>query len=59
MPPQKYLLKVRMERARELLLTGDMTVAETADSVGYTSPLTFSQMYKKYYGISPSKAAKK
>lgn len=53
MPPQKYLVKVRMERANELLRSGEMTVGEVADSVGYDSPLTFSQMYKRHFGISP------
>ena len=52
--PQKYLINVRMEKARELLRTTDFQIKEVACSVGYSSQLTFSAMYKKHYGRSPS-----
>ena len=58
-PPQKYLINVRMERANELLRSGEMTVGEVADSVGYDSPLTFSQMYKRHFGIPPRDVTRK
>lgn len=54
-PPQKYLLSVRMKHARELLRNTDLSVCAVAESVGYCSPQTFSQIYKEYYGFSPTK----
>jgi AraC-like DNA-binding protein len=53
-PPQKYLLKIRMEKARKLLRETELKVKEVADSVGYGSPLGFSEMYRRHFGISPS-----
>jgi AraC-like DNA-binding protein len=52
-PPQKYLLRIRMEAARQFLLNSDLKVKEIAYSVGYDSPLSLSAMYKQFYGISP------
>lgn len=52
--PQKYLINIRMEKAHELLRTTDLQIKEVSDSVGYLSQLTFSAMYKKQFGCSPS-----
>lgn len=54
MPPQQYLLRVRMERAKGLLTTTDLQIGEIAKSVGYASPLVFSTAFRKYTGNSPS-----
>ena len=51
--PQKYLLRIRMEAARQFLMNSDLKVKEIAYSVGYDSPLSLSAMYKQFYGISP------
>lgn len=53
-PPQRYLLRVRMERAKTLLATTDLQISEIAKSVGYVSPLVFSTAFRKYAGISPT-----
>lgn len=53
-PPQRYLLRVRMERAKSLLKTTDLQITEIAKSVGYASPLVFSTAFKQYAGVSPS-----
>ena len=51
--PQAYLLRIRMRRASELLLSTDQYVKEIARSVGYDSALTFSSIFKSFYGVSP------
>lgn len=51
--PKQYLMRIRMERARELLSGDGLTVAETAHSVGYEDVFTFSKMFKKYFGYPP------
>lgn len=52
--PQGYLMRLRMNRAAELLL-GDYTVTEIAAAVGYDDVLQFSKMFSKYFGLSPTK----
>lgn len=49
-----YLIKVRMQHAQRLLREG-ISVALTAELVGYNDPFNFSKMFKKYFGESPSR----
>jgi len=53
-----YVVKLRMEESRRLLLTTDLRRYEIADRVGYESPEHFSKMFKKYFGVSPSELKK-
>lgn len=53
LPPQQYLLHYRMNKARELLQAGGLSVGEVARSVGYRDALLFSRMFKKIHGASP------
>lgn len=50
----EYVIKLRMEESRNLLLQTDLRRYEVAEKVGYESPEHFSKIFKKYYGISPS-----
>lgn len=50
-----YLTKIRMERALHLLNTTEYKTYLIAEQVGYTEPNYFSYVFKKEYGISPSK----
>ena len=50
-----YLTKVRLERAIELLRTTEDKTYVIAEAVGYAEPNYFSYVFKKQYGISPSK----
>ena len=52
MSVQDYIIKVRMEQAKRILLCGT-SVAQTAEMVGYNDCFNFSKMFKKYVGISP------
>ena len=54
--PQQYLLRCRMEHARELLCSHGFTPGEAALAVGYPDIFAFSRMFKRYYGFSPSEA---
>ena len=55
---QKYIdfvTEVRMERAKRLLREyPDISVKETAESVGYVSVRHFSKVFQKYTGVLPS-----
>lgn len=50
-----YLTKIRLEHAVELLRTTEDKTYVIAEAVGYTEPNYFSYVFKKQYGISPSK----
>ena len=52
--PQEYLMKKRMDKAKELLSSRNLPVASVAASVGYDDALGFSRMFKRYCGVSPS-----
>ncbi|MGE4267307.1 MAG: AraC family transcriptional regulator [Deferribacterales bacterium] len=52
--PGDYLTTYRLNRARDLLITGDANVSEVAKSAGYPDPLYFSRMFRKRFGSSPS-----
>lgn len=49
-----YLIRVRMEKARELLRLGRLKVYQVAEMVGYNSEKHFCQIFKKYTGLSPT-----
>lgn len=51
--PERYLLKVRMTRAAELLKTTGGSVLQIALSAGYKDISHFSGSFKKYFGVSP------
>src|SRR5690606_8553463 len=49
-----YLTRVRMEKARSLLLDEGKSIAEVANATGYNHQQNFSAAFKKYFGIAPS-----
>ena len=51
--PQEYLIKYRMSRAAQLLLTTGLSVNEIGNAVGYANQLHFSRAFKNVYGMSP------
>ena len=53
--PKQYILDTRMKRACELLAINSLSVTDIANSVGYSDPLNFSKLFKKFYGVSPRK----
>lgn len=53
--PLKYVRGVRLQRAQELLLSGDYkTVKAVAHEVGFLKVAYFSQQYEKVFGKRPS-----
>ena len=52
--PQQFLIKTRMEVARELLQKNNLSVSETATAVGYASIFAFSKTFLNYFGVNPS-----
>lgn len=53
-PFHRYMVNLRLEKARELLLQSDLPVSVVAESVGFQSPAHFSRAFVKRFGASPS-----
>lgn len=52
--PNQYILKVKMERAKEFLHDPRLKISDIARSVGYDDLFTFSKAYKRIMGHAPS-----
>jgi len=52
--PQEYVINYRIVQACALLENPDIKISVIASKVGYDNPLTFSRIFKRYKGISPS-----
>lgn len=49
-----YLLKLRMEKALEMMNDVTLKQYEIAYRLGYDNPKTYSRVFKSYYGITPN-----
>jgi AraC-like DNA-binding protein len=62
--PHEYLLKSRMELAKSIICSGvenqysRYTVSQVAEMCGFSEPLYFSRVFKKYFGYPPSQQLK-
>lgn len=52
--PHQYLLSRRIERARHLLRTTDLPVAEICLEVGFASVGSFTTTFRRRVGVSPT-----
>ncbi len=52
--PHQYLLMIRLDRARRLLLSEDLSLTEIALKCGFSSSAHFSSSFRKSYNVSPS-----
>lgn len=56
--PSKYVTRMRMYRAKSLLLTDLLTIEQVAEEVGYPSLAHFSKVFKENLHCSPSEFRK-
>ena len=49
-----YLTNIRMEKAKKLLLSTSLSIAEVAEQSGYGDYRVFTKVFKKTEGITPS-----
>lgn len=52
-PIGEYVNRARMEKAKDMLKSDCLTVAEISKSLGYTSPSRFSESFKRAFGLLP------
>lgn len=51
---EQYFIAQKVERVKELIEYGDMTMSEIADRLGYSSTAHLSAQFKKHTGMTPS-----
>lgn len=51
--PQRYLNRLRLEKARRLMGATDEPLKEIADQLGFSSPYHFSSAFKRHFGVAP------
>lgn len=50
----QFLTELRMDKARQLLLTSSFSIKEIAESIGYTGSRHFARIFKERFSLSPS-----
>ncbi len=53
-PPNTFVIQARLDRARQLLLESDMSLASIAEALGYQDIFFFSRQFKSLTGLAPS-----
>ena len=53
-PPHRYHMVRRMERATNLLLQSTLPVTQIALRVGFRETSSFTRAYRRYAGVTPS-----
>lgn len=53
-PFHKFLVAVRLEKAREMVVQSEMGMAEIAEAVGFTSAAHFSRVFHQRFQVAPS-----
>jgi signal transduction histidine kinase/DNA-binding response OmpR family regulator/ligand-binding sensor domain-containing protein len=52
--PGDLLRVMRLKKAAELLLAGNLNIAQVMYEVGYQTPAYFARRFREYYGMNPS-----
>ena len=56
--PYAYLTRLRLEKAKDLMVSTTLNISEIAAAVGYPNPLYFSRLFRRHMGASPSQFRK-
>ncbi len=51
----EYVTRIRIQKAKNLLLTTNLTVSEIAEQVGYNTPKYFIKIFKEYENVTPNR----
>jgi len=51
--PNQYIIRMKIDKAKEIMLYSDMNVSQIADYLGFASLHYFSKLFKKKEGIAP------
>jgi AraC family transcriptional regulator len=53
LPPHQYVIMRRVERAKQLLQGGDLSLAEVAADAGFSDQSVFTRHFKRLVGVTP------
>lgn len=53
--PHEYLVKIRILKAQDLLITTDLNITNIASKVGFDNSSNFTRVFKKYCLVSPTR----
>jgi len=59
MTPGAYLTRLRLQKAKELLIGGDGSVAETGRQAGFQDSSYFCRLFRQHEGVTPLEYRKK
>ncbi len=59
MSPSDFVRKLRMQRAKELIVKSKMNFSQIAYNVGFSDPKYFTKCFKKETGMTPSEYRQK
>ncbi|WP_125604992.1 AraC family transcriptional regulator [Lapidilactobacillus bayanensis] len=57
--PFQYLIQFRLQKACQLLISGDHTVTEIAEACGFESSNYFARVFKEHFNLSPTEFRQK
>jgi len=52
--PNEFLIRLRVEQAKKMLITEGFRVSDVCEKVGYTSLGSFSSLFQKHVGMAPT-----
>ncbi len=50
---RQYIIQLRMEKAREMVLYENYSIGEISTTLGYSCPSHFAHHYQRFYGCTP------
>jgi ABC-type sugar transport system ATPase subunit len=53
--PNQYFIRLKIDRAKELLLFTDLEIKEISEKLGFSDPYYFSRVFKDWERVSPVK----
>ena len=54
MPPHQFMIRLRVDRAKEMLAEGGRSIAEVASQTGFGSPIQLTRAFRRVVGTTPS-----
>ena len=55
---EKFIIRQKVERAKELIGYGELPIAEVAQQLGYSSPAHLSRQFRQVTGLTPTEFQK-
>jgi AraC family transcriptional regulator len=55
LPPHQFMIRKRVDRAKEILSQSSMTIGEVADRTGFRGSLQFARSFRRHVGMTPAR----